>query len=79
MADKLIAEYKQKEFERLRNLTLNYLSLMECDLNPQSQSRGIQDGDVLIPSTYDIINLNKALCELRKNILSPDERKLLKV
>ncbi|KKN61484.1 hypothetical protein LCGC14_0521390 [marine sediment metagenome] len=68
MADKLIAEYKQKEFERLRKYVLNQLSIMECNLNPQSQSRKIQNGSILIPSENEVKQLNESLLELRANI-----------
>ena len=77
MADKLIAEYKSKEFERLRCYALNQMSTMEACLNPLSVSRGIQNGPIDIPSMNTIRTLFETLIQLRTNMLSPEERRLL--
>jgi len=78
MADILIAQYKEKEFERLTDYCLNLMSVIEVGLNVNSQSRGIDPGKgVWVPSTPEIEKLSSALFELRSNILTSEERELL--
>lgn len=77
MADKLIAEFKEKEFERLRCYALNQMSTIEVSLNPLSVSRGIQNGPITVPSMNEIRSLFETLIQLRTNMLTVEERNLL--
>ena len=79
MADKLIAEYKQKEFDRLKDCALNQISQIECGLDIASMSRGQYASQTIwVPTTAEIKKLYETLIELRSNILTPEERSLLK-
>ena len=79
MADKIVAEFKEKEFERLKDYALNQISQIECGLNIASMSRGIHAGKgVTVPSMDEIKKLFETLIELRFNMLTPEERRLLK-
>ena len=80
MADKIVAEFKQKEFDRLKDLVLNQMSEIEVGLNPQSVGRhayGSHDM-VIIPTRMEIAKLNTSLIELRENLLTPNEEELIK-
>ena len=75
---KIIAEAKQKEFKRLSDYALNQMSIIEVGLNLNSQSRGLDSaGWVVIPSIKEIRELSESLLELRKNILTVEEREAL--
>jgi len=79
MAELIVAQYKEKEFKRLTDYCLNLISLIEVGLNVNSQSRGIHlTNEVWIPSIVEIHKLNSALLELRENILTSEERELLR-
>lgn len=71
MADIQIALYKEKEFDRVRNFVLNQLSILEADLNID----GLHS--IIVPSEKDIKILSETLMELRSNILTAEERRLL--
>ena len=73
---KLVAEAKQKEFDRLKDLVLNQMSLMEVGLNPCSQGRDpySKSKEIWAPTPNEIIKLNDALWDLRENILTSEER-----
>ena len=78
--DKLVAEAKQKEFDRLKDYALNQMSLIECGLNVNSVSRNpyAKGNEIIwVPSSIEITKLSFTLLELRDNILTFDERKLL--
>ena len=78
MADKIVAQAKEKEFDRLREYSLNQISLIECGLNPQSQSRNpYAMSFIIVPLESEILLLFNTLMELRENYLTFEERKLL--
>lgn len=74
--DKLIAQAKVKEFDRLKDYALNQMSLIEVGLNPQSVGRHpYGDSDyIYAPTLMDIMKLNITLLELHENILTFNER-----
>ena len=76
---KMVAEYKKKEFDRLKDLTLNLMSIVELGLNPSSQSRNPYSGneEIWIPTSNEIRSLNLTLLELRANILTSEEKESL--
>ena len=75
---KLVAQFKQKEFDRLTDYVLNQMSKMEVGLNPCSVGRG-QSGNqyTWTPSKKEIDQLHLSLHELRSNILSSEEQEAL--
>ena len=75
---KIIAEAKQKEFKRLNDYALNQMSIIEVGLNPNSQSRNpYGTGWITVPTIKQIRELSESLLELRKNILTVEEREAL--
>jgi len=81
---KLIAQYKQKEFDRLKDYVLNLISEVEVGLNITSIGRnpyGDPDlkfsADVWVPSEKEIDKLHLTLHELRSNILTSEELEAL--
>ena len=75
---KIIAEAKQKEFKRLREYVLNQMSIIEVSLNHNSQSRNpYGTGWITVPTIKQIRELSESLLELRKNILTVEEREAL--
>ena len=75
---KLVAEAKQKEFDRLKGLVLNQMSLIEGGLNPASIGRNPYDPPwIIIPTRKDIHDLFDTLMELRKNLLTVEEKECL--
>lgn len=77
---KLIAQFKQKEFDRLKDYVLNLMSEIEVGLNVTSIGRN-PNGDpnlpfsmyVWVPLTKEIDKLHLTLHELRSNILTSEE------
>jgi len=79
MANVLRAQYKQKEFKRLADYALNQMTIIEVGLNTNSVGRGIYNNEIIIaPSPKEIRDLNSTLLELRENILTFEERELLR-
>ena len=76
---KLRAQYKQKEFDRLKDYFLNQMSEIEVGLNPSSTSRGPYASNIIIwaPSEKEIDKLHLSLHELRSNILTSEEQETL--
>ena len=75
---KLVAQHKQKEFDRLKDYVLNQMSIIEVSLNPNSQSRNPYGmGWVITPSIKEIQELHESLLELRSNMLTVEERNAL--
>jgi len=78
MADKIVAEFKQKEFNRLKDCVLNQISTIEMGLNIASVSRGqYASQEIWIPTYKEIDKLHETLIELRSNMLSSEERRLI--
>lgn len=73
------AQYKEKEFDRLKDYALNQISLIECGLNLNSISRNsyVNNKDIWVPLETEINKLYETLLELRSNILSSEERRIL--
>jgi len=79
MADKIVAEFKRKEFDRLKDCALNQISQIEMGLNIASMSRGQYASQAIWVPTYKEINkLHETLIELRSNILTPEEEGFFK-
>ena len=79
MSDKIVAEYKQKEFDRLKNCVLNQISTIEIGLNVASISRGqYANQEIWVPTTTEIKKLYETLMQLRAYMLTPEEKELLK-
>jgi len=76
---KLVAEAKEKEFDRLKNLALNQMSEIEVGLNIHSTARKLYDDKqyIWIPAYHEIYKLYKSLTELRDNQLTSEEREAL--
>ncbi len=76
--DKIVAQAKKKEFDRLVDYSLNLMSLIEVGLNRSSVSRNPYSCPwIFTPSLTEIETLHKTLLELRENILTSEERELL--
>ena len=75
---KLVAEAKQKEFDRLKDLVLNQISLIEVGLNINSVGRDPYGLRIIWPPTSnEIFKLNESLTELRNNALTVEEKEIL--
>ena len=79
MADKIVAQAKEKEFERLTDYVLNLMSEIEVGLNVNSVSRHAYASTkyVYAPTSMEIHKLHSALLELRENIVTSEEQELL--
>ena len=78
MAELIVAQAKEKEFDRLKDFVLNQMSLIEAGLNPQSVSRNpYGNRTIWVPLQSDIDKLYATLLELRENMLTFEERVLL--
>ena len=75
---KLIANAKLKEFDRLKVLSLNQMSVIEMGLNPGSIGRNPY-GTLWtsVPSQSAIYKLTESLTELRRNMLTQEEKESL--
>jgi len=74
----ILANYKTKEFERLKDYALNLITLIEVGLNPSSVGRGQYPTEtVWVPTIKEIATLSDTLLELRMNTLSPEEQEVL--
>lgn len=64
----LVAQYKQREKDRLSDYVLNQMSIIE---------NGLIAEFIIFPSEKEIDILKISMIELRKTILTPEERNAL--
>jgi len=77
---KLVAEAKEKEFDRLIKLSLSKMSDIEVGLNVNSNKRHRDDNRVYVwlPRYPEIVGLSNTLMELRESELTSQEKEALK-
>ena len=74
---KMIAKYKEKEFNRLSNLTLNLMAEIKIGLITEGRAEGFNKTNIWPPSEIEINHLNSTLIELKNNTLTPEEKETL--